>query len=142
MAELLDAFFAAFHGALILFNLTGWIWARTRRVHLAVIGLTFLSWFGLGVFYGWGYCPCTDWHWQVKQSLGETDLPYSYVKYYADRLTGLDWDPFVVDATVLMLGLLALALSVRANWRGYLERRNMPEPAASRCCSNSPKIKR
>lgn len=117
MVELLDAFFAAFHGALILFNLTGWIWARTRRVHLAVIGLTFLSWFGLGIFYGWGYCPCTDWHWQVKRGLGETDLPYSYVKYYADRLTGIAWDPQLVDATVLSLALLALLLSAWTNWR-------------------------
>lgn len=117
MLELLDAFFAAFHGVLILFNLTGWIWRRTRRLHLAVIGLTVLSWFGLGVFFGWGYCPCTDWHWQVKRNLGEIDLPYSYVKYYADRLTGVAWDPLLVDATVLALGLLALALSIWTNWR-------------------------
>jgi hypothetical protein len=116
MVQLLDAFFAAFHGALILFNLTGWIWARTRRVHLVVIGLTFLSWFGLGVFYGWGYCPCTDWHWQVKRALGETDLPYSYVKYYVDWLTRSEWDPLMVDAAVLALGLLALILSLWTNW--------------------------
>lgn len=121
MLELLDAFFAAFHGALILFNLTGWIWRRTRRLHLAVIGLTFLSWFGLGVLYGWGYCPCTDWHWQVKRVIGETDLPYSYVTYYADRLTGVVWDPLLVDAAVMVLALVVLLLSVWTNWR---DRRN------------------
>ena len=128
MYESLDYGLAAFHGALVLFNLTGWIWAVTRRVHLIVIGLTFLSWLGLGVIYGWGYCPCTDWHWQVKHALGETDLPYSYVKYYADRLTGLDWDPLIVDAAVLGLGLLALILSLWMNWRDYRRRRVFAKP--------------
>ena len=123
MLELLDSLFAAFHGALVLFNLTGWIWRRTRRLHLAVIGLTFLSWFGLGVLYGWGYCPCTDWHWQVKRTLGETDLPYSCVKYYADRLTGVTWDPGLVDAAVLVLALLALVLSALTNWGDLHERK-------------------
>ena len=32
---------------------------------------------GLGAVYGWGYCPCTDWHWDVKRRLGETGLPRS-----------------------------------------------------------------
>jgi hypothetical protein len=121
--ESLDYGLAVFHCALVLFNLTGWIWAATRRIHLIVIGLTFLSWFGLGVLYGWGYCPCTDWHWQVKHALGETELPYSYVKYYADRLTGLDWDPLIIDAAVLALGVLALILSLWMNWKDFRARR-------------------
>lgn len=112
----LDYFFIVFHGGFVLFSLTGWVWRKTGRIHLAVICLTFLSWFGLGAFYGWGYCPCTDWHWSVKRALGETNLPHSYVKYYADRLTGHNWDPFVVDAVVLGLGILMFALS---SWRNY-----------------------
>ncbi len=117
--KLLDIFFALFHGTLVLFNLSGWAWRRTRRFHLAVIGLTFLSWFGLGLFYGWGYCPSTDWHWQVKERLGEMDLPASYIKYFADRLTGISWNPVVVDSAVLIVGLLALLLSIFFNWRDY-----------------------
>jgi Protein of Unknown function (DUF2784) len=124
----LDYVFAVFHGTLVLFNLTGWIWRPTRRIHLIVISLTFLSWFGLGVRYGWGYCPCTDWHWQVKRALGETLLPHSYVKYYADRLTGSDWDPMTVDAGVLTLGLLVLVLSVWTNWRDLRKARSGGAP--------------
>ncbi|MDH3880669.1 MAG: DUF2784 domain-containing protein, partial [Desulfobacteraceae bacterium] len=59
MYTFLDYFFIVFHGSLILFILTGWAWKRTRRIHLITISLTILSWFGLGIFYGWGYCPCT-----------------------------------------------------------------------------------
>jgi hypothetical protein len=117
MYVFLDYFFLVFHTGLVLFNLTGWIWRKTRRLHLIVVSLTVLSWFGLGLFFGWGYCPSTDWHWQVKRRLGETGLPDSYVKYYLDRSTGLTWDPSVVDAIVLISGLGALAASVWVNGR-------------------------
>ena len=117
MAAFLDIFLFALHSAFIVFNLFGWLWRKTRRLHLAVILLTCLSWFGLGVFYGFGYCPFTDWHWDIKRQLGETDLPPSFVKYYVDRLTGIDWDPYLVDMSVLVLGLAALGLSLWVNWR-------------------------
>ncbi len=113
----LDVFFFVFHAALVGFNLTGWLWARTRRLHLITMGLTVGSWFGLGAVYGWGYCPCTDWHWDVKRRLGESGLPRSYVKYYLDAATGWDWDPALVNGLVLVLGLGAFGLSVWLNVR-------------------------
>ena len=115
MTIFLDYFFILFHSGWVIFYLSGWAWPRTRRIHLICSGLTILSWFGLGVFYGWGYCPCTDWHWAVKRKLGETHLPDSYIKYYVDRLTGFAWDPLVVDAIVLILGVLAFVLSCWLN---------------------------
>ena len=119
MYKFLDYFFVVFHAILVIFNLTGWAWQKTRRIHLISIGLTILSWFGLGICYGWGYCPCTDWHWEVKRKLGEIGLPNSYIKYYMDQLTGIVWDPLTVDAMVLILGLFSFALSVMFNWRDY-----------------------
>ena len=119
MYAFLDYFFIIFHGSWVLFNLTGWVWRKTRRIHLMTIGLTMLSWFGLGIVYGWGYCPCTDWHWEVKSKLGETNLPNSYIKYYVDKLTGFSWDPLVVDTAVLIFGLMAFALSCWLNWKDY-----------------------
>ena len=124
MYKFLDYFFVIFHSSLVVFDITGWAWKRTRRMHFIAIGLTILSWLGLGIFFGWGYCPCTDWHWQVKHELGETNLPNSYVKYYADKLTGIRWDPLVVDATVLILGILAFCLSGWLNLRDYHSRRS------------------
>jgi hypothetical protein len=121
----LDYAFILFHSMFTLFNLTGWAWKRTRRLHFITIGLTILSWFGLGIFYGWGYCPCTDWHWRIKHKLGETDLPYSYVKYYVDRLTGMSWEPLAVDTSVVILGLSAFGLSCWFNWRDYRNHINL-----------------
>ena len=117
-----DFFFTALHGSLVVFNLIGWVWKQSRRIHLVTTGLTVMSWFGLGIYYGWGYCPCTEWHWQIKHKLGETDLPYSYVTYYADKLTGISWDPMVVDVAVICLGLLTFGLSCWLNWRDHTYR--------------------
>ena len=116
MYAFLDAFFVVFHAALVIFNLTGWIWPRTRRLHLVVMSLTVLSWFGLGLVYGIGYCPCTDWHWDVKRQLGETGLPASYVKYYVDAVTAGDWDALLIDRVVTFLGLGAFAASLWVNF--------------------------
>jgi len=115
--RLYDILFVVFHTALIVFNMLGWAWRRTRRLHLFTISATLLSWFGLGVTYGWGYCPLTDWHWRIKLMLGETALPASWIKYYLDRITGIDWSPAVVDASVVGSALGALVLSLVLNWR-------------------------
>lgn len=114
---LLDWFFVIFHLLLVAFNLFGWLWPKTRRLHLYVISITIFSWVGLGLFYGWGYCPLTDWHWQVKRNLGETGLPASYIKYYLDLLTGTSWNPSVVDVMVAGLGISALLISIYVNIR-------------------------
>lgn len=113
--RVLDILFLVFHTGLIAFNVLGWAWRRTRRLHLVTISATLLSWFGLGVIYGWGYCPLTDWHWRIKLMLGETGLPGSWIKYYLDRITGFDWSPAVVDVLVVGTALGALVLSVLLN---------------------------
>ena len=120
------------HFGLIVFNLTGWIWKKTRRIHLVTILVTILSWFGLGVFYGFGYCPLVDWQWDIKRRLGELNLPASFVKYYLDKWTGHSWDPVQVDHAVLFLGVTALVLSVVLN---LLDRQKAGKNKAPTGCS-------
>lgn len=115
--RLLDALFVAFHTSLVGFNMFGWAWKRTRRLHLFTIGTTLLFWFGAGMVYGWGYCPLTDWHWDVKRAMGETALPASWIKYHLDAVTGMDWSAALVDAVVTGWGLAALILAVALNAR-------------------------
>lgn len=117
MYVILDIFFLVFHTSLILFNLFGWIWSRTRRLNLITLGLTGVSWFGLGIWYGWGYCPSTDWHWQVRRRLGETDMPASYISFLVEQFTG--WLPpaHIVDAATLIFFLLALVCSIWTNMK-------------------------
>jgi len=116
MDEALDIGFFVAHTSWIIFICIGWIWRRTRRWHLAAIALTALSWFGLGVWYGWGYCPLTDWHWQVRERLGHRD-PASYTQLLLAELTGLDLTPAWADGLTVTMFAVALVLSGALNIR-------------------------
>ena len=120
--KILDIFFVVFHSFLILFNLFGWIWRRTRIWNLVTLLLTGASWVLLGWIVGVpGYCPLTDWHFSVLEKLGRTDLPNSYVKYLADRITGLDFNSATVDKITLYAFLAALIISLVLNLRQHVK---------------------
>jgi Protein of Unknown function (DUF2784) len=116
MLRALDLFLSFLHIAFTLFNLVGWIWPRTRKAHLITIGATAASWFILGIWYGWGYCFLTDWQWKVKEKLGETNLPSSFIKYFADKLTGGDINPSLINTTTLVCFLAAVVLTIYVNF--------------------------
>lgn len=109
--RILDAAFFLIHTTLIVFIAGGWTWKRARRVHLAVVAATLFSWFGLGLFYGIGFCPCTDWHWEIRERLGHTDLPESYIKFLLDTITGLDLNAGLVDGATFIVFATAAVLS-------------------------------
>jgi hypothetical protein len=116
LLKLLDILLTLAHFVLIGFNLLGWIWQKTRKAHLITVAATAFSWFVLGIWFGWGYCPITHWQWQVKKKLGETDLPNSFIKYYADKIGGKDIDPSVVDTATLFTFLAVILLTVYLNF--------------------------
>ena len=114
--RILDIFFVVLHTSIILFNLTGWVWKKARKYNLILLIITGSSWLILGLIVGTlGYCPLTDWHFDVLEKLGVTDLPSSYVKYLADRLTGLDFSSSLIDKVTLWAFLAALGLSLFLN---------------------------
>jgi hypothetical protein len=114
--RLIDIFFVVFHTSLILFNLLGWIWKRTRLLNLIILLLTGASWLILGLIVGTlGYCPLTDWHFSVLYRLGERGLPTSYIKYLTDRLTGADVSSALVDDVTLYAFIAVLVLSIVLN---------------------------
>ena len=118
--RILDIFFVIFHTSLTLFNIFGWIWKKTRMANLITLALTGGSWLFLGLIVGVpGYCPLTDWHFNILYKLGKTDLPTSYIKYLADRVTGLNVSQTLVDNATLYGFLVALALSLFLNIRDH-----------------------
>jgi hypothetical protein len=119
MYAFLDKFFFVFHSSLILFNLFGWLWKKTRLANLVVILMTVFSWTVLGIWYGFGYCPSTDWHWQVRMKLGIHDLPSTYTKFLIDSLTGLSVNDKLVNVFAVSFLLLALVASVFTNLRDW-----------------------
>jgi len=126
--KFLDIFFTVFHTLLVLFILFGWIWKKTRQVNLICILLTAASWLILGIFYGIGYCPLTDWHFMVLERLGHTGLPTSYISFLVMRLSGFQPDQGVVDvftAGGLIVALLAsVYLNLSSFFKGIFSRTN------------------
>jgi len=107
-------FFQVFHVALILFNLTGWIWKKTAPYNLGTLLLTAASWILLAPFYGLGYCPLTDWHYQILWRLGEFDLPRSYIAYLVESITTVRPPADLTDLfTGLFFGSALIASVIR-----------------------------
>jgi hypothetical protein len=121
MDQALNIGFFILHTSWIAFNCLGWIWRRTRPWQLATIALTAASWFGLGLWYGWGYCPCTDWHWQARARLGFEDPP-SYIQLLIREVAGIELGPATANALAVgglaLSGMLGVVLAVRDRQRG------------------------
>jgi hypothetical protein len=113
----LDIFFTGFHTCLVIFNLFGWIWKKSRRLNLFTLLLTAASWLILGIFYGLGFCPLTEWHFNILKKLGYTDLPDSYLSFLFTRLTKLQIDQSLVDSVTLWGLIIALLISLYLNFR-------------------------
>ena len=127
MLIFLNIGFFMFHTALIVFNVAGWAWHTTRRLNLLTLVLTAISWFAMGLWYGIGYCICTDWHMQVRRALGLYDPETSYVQLLFRCVLGLHLPAASVN---LLCGavfgfsvLMSVYLNVRDWRRGVRERR-------------------
>jgi hypothetical protein len=115
--KIANAFFFIFHIALIFFNLFGWIFRSLRKWNLITLLLTAMSWFLLGLFYGFGYCFLTDWHWHIRDRLGYSTESNSYIHFLVTELTPLSIDEGVVDVWTAIIFFLALAASIFMNVR-------------------------
>ncbi|WP_281298517.1 DUF2784 domain-containing protein [Flavobacterium limnophilum] len=112
MLHIIDYFFILFHGVLILFNVLGWIVPKWRLANLISLSLTAFSWFVLGIFYGIGYCPFTDWHWKVRQLLGYNDSSNSYIHFLILKITGVNLPENWVDTTTVLVFFAAFSVSI------------------------------
>ena len=115
--QFLNIFFFVFHTLFTLFNMAGWIFPKTRKLHLITLSLTAFSWFVLGIWYGWGYCACTDWHWEVREKLGYEDRSSSYIHFLLLKLTRYNLNPKLVEMGTLIIFLLSFGLSIWLNIR-------------------------
>ena len=117
MLRFLDIFFLVFHTLLIFFNLFGWLIKPLRKANLIILLLTGGSWFILGIFYGIGFCPFTEFHWQVLHKLGQYNLPDSYISYFIERFTGFLPGAKITDILTVVFYFIALSLSLVVNFK-------------------------
>lgn len=111
-----DFLFTILHLAIIGFNLFGFIPKTTRKIHFWFTMLTLFCWSVLGICYGLGYCPITDWHWQIKEKMGEINLPDSFIKYFADGIFQTNFNADFIDGLTLGFFLGAIGISVWLNF--------------------------
>lgn len=115
--KVLDYFFFFFHTSLILFNSLGWIFPPFRKWNLIMLLLTAFSWFVLGIWFGWGYCLCTDWHWTIRRHLGYHDLSNSYIHFLILKFTGVNFPERLVNIVTSIVFFLSLSISLWLNLR-------------------------
>ena len=115
----IDIFFFAFHSALILFNVFGWLVPRLRLLNLITLSLTAFSWFIVGIWYGWGYCFYTDWHWEIRELLGYNDMSNSYIHFLILKLTGIDIDLKLVDTGTAVIFFSSFFISIYLNVKNW-----------------------
>lgn len=101
----LDYVFLWFHTLLIVLNLFGWIFVKTRKLQRVALVITLFSWLVLGLVYGWGYCVLTDWHWNVLAELDRVPSQSVYVAYLLERLLHIQISRETSDV-ITVIGLL------------------------------------
>src|SRR5688572_11811823 len=117
--KIADYFFFIFHVILIFFNLFGWIPRKLRKWNLISLCLTAFSWFVLGIFFGFGYCFLTDWHWQVREKLGYTNPYNSYIHFLVETLFDVQVSATLVDWFTGILFGAAVIMSIVTNFRHF-----------------------
>ena len=118
---MMNIFFHLVHLAIIFFFLFGWLLSQTILAHFILSILILLSWYGLGIFFGFGYCLITDIQWKIKKRMDQEPYTEYYIKYMLDKMTGLDLNPNTVNAIttytffVILLFSTALILNRQFN---------------------------
>lgn len=118
--KIIDIFFIGFHTSLILFNVFGWLVPRWRFANFISLSLTAFSWFILGIWFGWGYCICTDWHWQIRDMLGYSNMSSSYIHFLILELTNIEMSAKLVDAYTAIVFFAAFLISIYLNLRKWI----------------------
>lgn len=117
--KFLNVFFFVFHISLILFNVFGWMIPRWRRWNLVTLGITLFSWVVLGIFYGFGYCFLTDWHYAVRGKLGLPTESNSYIHFLVTRIFGSSIPEQTVDIVTVVVFFAVVGISVVLNVRDW-----------------------
>ena len=121
--QLLNILFFVFHSFIVLINTLGWIFRPTRKLNLLTLLLTGASWFILGIWYGWGYCVCTHWHWIVREKLGYHDESRNYIHFLILKLTGLDLAEKPLETGIMIIFSISIVMSISLNLRDHFKKK-------------------
>lgn len=113
MLEFLNIALFIAHNALIMMNMFGWAFRRTQVIHLCTLLATLFSWFVMGAWRGFGYCLCTDWHFQIRNQMGIHEGETSYTQLLLNQIpTVTVTRQFADQLTLSIMVLILIATSV------------------------------
>jgi Protein of Unknown function (DUF2784) len=115
----LNGLFHVVHLSVIGFVLIGWIFPALLMPHLVLMMLTLGSWFVLGRWFGSGYCPISDWHWKIKEALGEGRPTGTYIHLVLQKLLGRELNSDFVDKAVVITTIVIFCISLALNLRAW-----------------------
>ena len=116
----LNPLFHVAHIAIISFVLVGWVIPEARFAHLVLSLLTLGSWFILGRWMGEGYCPVSDWHWKIKESLGDGRPTVTYITFLLRKATGMDLASDQVNRVVIFVTVAVTMISLALNLQEWI----------------------
>ena len=80
---------------------------------------TLASWFVLGIWMGFGYCPVISWHWAVKESLGRGRPEATYVQLVGETLLRRSLNSSAVDRLVVVTTVVVATASLVLNAKRF-----------------------
>ena len=115
---LADWFLNILHFAIVAMLCFGWMSKRTRKFHRILISVVTLCWLAIGPLFGKavGWCPVTDWAWQVRRARGETDLEYGYINYLTEKV-GIYMSNQTTDIAVGIIFAFIWVMTLFLWWR-------------------------
>jgi len=120
-----NIFFWVFHTLLILFNVFGWLWSKTRKWNLICLMATAFSWLVMGIRYGIGYCLCTDWPFQIREQMGIHDAAGTYIHLLVYKVSGVWMSESVLNPIAGVVFGISVVMSVALNVRDWIIRRRV-----------------
>ena len=116
--SLANIFFHCVHLALV-FCFFVWLSEKTLLAPCILSILILLSWLGLGMIFGYGYCLVTVIQWRLEKRMGEESYTEYYIKYILDIVTGFDTNPQTVNTVTTITYYVIFVLSIIFVFRNY-----------------------
>ena len=116
LLKMADVFLFLAHAVIAVWCVFGWMVPGAERWHLFVITGIAISWYGLGMHYGIGYCILTDWQWRARKKLGYTMEHGSFVQLLLERASGIQLNENQVKIFAYAVYWVSAVISIYINF--------------------------
>lgn len=77
----------------------------------------------MGLFYGFGYCFLTDWHYEVRLKIGK-NMSNSFIAFILNDCFGFGVDEYLIDVVTGITFFLIFFVSIFLNINNYFKNKD------------------